>query len=1038
MGLFVSIELGTGYISLTAETKQLVRDITKQVGDAAERAGSEGGGKAGDGFLATFREKLGGVGKVLAASFAGVAAGSGIFLKGAIEQASSLNEAASKVGVVFGDNAKSIQEFAKSSARDFGLSASEALGAAGTYGNLFRAMGIGTDVAADMSKQLVKNAADLASFNDANPNDVLLALRSGLSSETEPLKTFGININDARLKAEAFRLGLVDAVVDQDKLSAAQETADKAARKVAESLKKYGADSVQYTDAVRDQEQAESKLAGVMEGKVPDALTAAQKAQAAYSLIQQDSTLAADDFARTSGSVANQGRQLSATFKDLQGKIGTAFLPIVSAAAAFLLDKVLPALGRLGDQVKPAMDTLIESVKAFAPTLQTIGNGVLDLAQWLRDVDWTAFLQPVVDFVGVLVSGIADLALRLRDVDWGAVFSRAREFVQPVITFVQVLAEQLVIMAAKLREVDWAAAFDRVERILTPIVRGFNDLKDAVFATATDALPVLQGVFDYLIDTAFPALSDVAQTVAPIVEQVFKVLADLVGLLGDHMDTLAPILITVGAGFAGFKAATSVASNVSDLSEKLVKFTTVGTDAGQKAGSLSDSFTKIKENLSSVSDNFKGGFEGIKNSVNGAKASVQSFASASWSKIKAGFSSIATSAKAAATALVGYIKQTALWIKQAVIATATAIKQAAVWVAQKVAMIATTVATQAMAAAQWLLNAAMNANPIGLIIAGVIALGAALVLAYNKSETFRNIVDAIGRFFRDTLWPAIVDIATAIGGFFAGAFSTAKDIVAAAIGIYIAYVTTVWDVIKVVGGVLLDVFRTAWSVVESVAGVIRDVLATAFDHVRIIIDTVWPVIQTVVGWLEDRLKEAIDTASTGISTLINWFGWLIDGAKNVYDRVKESFDSIVSFISGLPGRITSMASGMWDSIKDGFKSVINWIIDKWNGLEFSVPKIDVPFGPDIGGFTIGTPKIPRLANGGVITEPTLALMGEVTRARPEIATPEALMRDIFRDELSTARSGGPLIHNEFNAAQMSANEVSASLAWQLRTLGVGA
>ena len=47
-----------------------------------------------------------------------------------------------------------------------------------------------------------------------------------------------------------------------------------------------------------------------------------------------------------------------------------------------------------------------------------------------------------------------------------------------------------------------------------------------------------------------------------------------------------------------------------------------------------------------------------------------------------------------------------------------------------------------MAAAQWVLNAAMNANPIGLVVVAIAALVAGLVVAYQKSETFRNIVNA--------------------------------------------------------------------------------------------------------------------------------------------------------------------------------------------------------------------------------------------------------------------------------------------------------
>jgi hypothetical protein len=51
-----------------------------------------------------------------------------------------------------------------------------------------------------------------------------------------------------------------------------------------------------------------------------------------------------------------------------------------------------------------------------------------------------------------------------------------------------------------------------------------------------------------------------------------------------------------------------------------------------------------------------------------------------------------------------------------------------------------TVSTGAMTAAQWLLNAAMDANPIGLIVLALVALTAGFVIAYKHSETFRRIV----------------------------------------------------------------------------------------------------------------------------------------------------------------------------------------------------------------------------------------------------------------------------------------------------------
>lgn len=64
-------------------------------------------------------------------------------------------------------------------------------------------------------------------------------------------------------------------------------------------------------------------------------------------------------------------------------------------------------------------------------------------------------------------------------------------------------------------------------------------------------------------------------------------------------------------------------------------------------------------------------------------------------------------------------------------------------------------ATQAWTAVQWLLNVAMNANPIGLIVIAIAALVAGIIVAYNTSEDFRNIVNgaftAVGEMGR-WLW----------------------------------------------------------------------------------------------------------------------------------------------------------------------------------------------------------------------------------------------------------------------------------------------
>lgn len=93
-------------------------------------------------------------------------------------------------------------------------------------------------------------------------------------------------------------------------------------------------------------------------------------------------------------------------------------------------------------------------------------------------------------------------------------------------------------------------------------------------------------------------------------------------------------------------------------------------------------------------------------------------------------------------------------------AIGSTIKNTAALVAHRAVTLTVSAAQKAMAAAQWLVNVALSANPIGLVILALVALGAALVVAWKKSDTFRAIVtkawngiksaaDVVWKFLRD-------------------------------------------------------------------------------------------------------------------------------------------------------------------------------------------------------------------------------------------------------------------------------------------------
>lgn len=115
--------------------------------------------------------------------------------------------------------------------------------------------------------------------------------------------------------------------------------------------------------------------------------------------------------------------------------------------------------------------------------------------------------------------------------------------------------------------------------------------------------------------------------------------------------------------------------------------------------------------------------------------------------------------------------------------------------------------------------------------------------------------------------------------------------------------------------------------------------------------------------------------------------WIKSEAAAGKDWIVDKWNAVIGFLTGIPGRISAAVHGMFDGIKDAFRAAINWVIDHWNGLEFTLPSVDthIPGVGKIGGWTLGTPDIPRLHGGGVVpgsigTEvPILALAGERVR-----------------------------------------------------------
>lgn len=256
-----------------------------------------------------------------------------------------------------------------------------------------------------------------------------------------------------------------------------------------------------------------------------------------------------------------------------------------------------------------------------------------------------------------------------------------------------------------------------------------------------------------------------------------------------------------------------------------------------------------------------------------------------------------------------------------------------------------------------------------------------------------SIFDSLGKIWEDLILPVLKDFNKAIPRgirplqlvaktleWIADHGKTLQPILAGLLAGFIAF--------RVVTGIIkaITIAQAAWNAVLAMnpigliviaiaalaAGLIyawqnsetfREVVTGAFDTVK-------GVVMGVYNWFKDNwpLLLAILTGPFGLAVyeIVQHWDDIKGGATAVKDWITEKFDEIVGFFTGLPDRITDAAAGMFDGIKDAFRGAVNWIIDAWNGLEFSLPEVDthIPGVGKVGGWSLGTPDIPRLHSGG--------------------------------------------------------------------------
>jgi hypothetical protein len=262
-------------------------------------------------------------------------------------------------------------------------------------------------------------------------------------------------------------------------------------------------------------------------------------------------------------------------------------------------------------------------------------------------------------------------------------------------------------------------------------------------------------------------------------------------------------------------------------------------------------------------------------------------------------------------------------------------------------------------------------SPWLLVVGAVAAAAAGAVYAYKHFATFRDTVDELADVAKSAF----------------EAFRVVVDrVVIIVTDLWARFGSTLISKLRIAANAIVDVIQGALKILTGVFDLIKAVLTgkwgDAWDAILKILAGAWQAIGGVLRAALAGLSLIFEGAKAGISAAWSaiWHGLATLVTDIVVTPAKSAFDGLVFFVAGMPGRIASAAKGMFNGIKDAFKAAINIVIGWWNGLDFKVPKVHIKgTNIDVGGFTFGTPDIPKLAAGGIVrARPggTLVLAGE--------------------------------------------------------------
>ncbi|VMH34094.1 TMP repeat family [Streptococcus pneumoniae] len=691
---------------------------------------------------------------------------------------------------------------------------------------------------------------------------------------------------------------------------------------------------------------------------------------------------ALDQIAKTMGEIATDPRVVNA-FNRMAEKIAYALGQVTGSITTiglgigvFLAESIANGLGRQKERITRALVALFDNVGNLS---EAVGNIAQDFSSAFYDVITST---GAVRIGSAIVSTLLSLTSTIVEVGSKLAGSLFKGFEKVVVTSAPKISS---VFQSLLDTV--APVFESIERSVNKFGDGLSRVYDEHVVPAINSIA---NAFNGLIDIIQILWENSWQPFAEFLSGVFGVsiegISDLLGggLLAT-LGLLADAIKLVADGFTVFSDWCK--ENKEPIVALITTWQTINfLSWAEQAGGLAGAFSLLGSKVSLI-------VGGIKNLGLAIKAltfdKLVSFGETIYLNTLYAKDFVVNSGKT-----IAQLGKTALELGKSALAwTAHAAKMGLATAAEFAHSVAAGVAT----AATWAFNAALAVltSPITWIIAAIAALIAIGVLLYQNWDTvvefaktawqglcdfISGICQAIGEFFSG-LWTKLQEIFEPIGQWFGEKFQQAWDAIVnifSGIGEWFSGVFQgAWDAIVNIFTPIGSWFGQRWADVTSALANIGAWFTDMFQKA-------WTGLTNIFSKLGSWFGERWNDVTSALSKVASWFGDIFGKA---FDAVKNAFSSIGDFFKGVWDTVKSIfvnaGQMVGEAVGGAFKSAVNAVLGTIeNVVNGFIGMINGVLGvvrnlPGLGWVgSVSTVSLPRLARGGIVDSPTIAMIGE--------------------------------------------------------------